>query len=89
MTVTAPWLELVHSCLETSDIDKRVEILQRINRLLPVDCLIKLPAFITNDYIDRTLDLLEERLNTRDNSKVDANNKKQDMLIKYRCFTLN
>ena len=73
MTGNAPWLELVHSCLEISDIDKRVELLQRINRLLPVDCMIKLPAFITNDYIDRTLDLLEERLNSRDNSKVDAN----------------
>ena len=72
-----------------SDIDKRVEILQRINRLLVAECMIKLPAFITNDYIDRTLDLLEERLNSLDNSKVDANNKKQDMLIKYRCFTLN
>ena len=73
MTVNAPWLELVQCCLETSDIDKRVEILQRINRLLTAECMIKLPAFITNDYIDRTLDLLEERLNTRDNSKVDAN----------------
>ena len=89
MTVNAPWLELVHSCLETSDIDNRVEILQRINQLLPLESMIRLPAFITNDYIDRTLDMLEERLNTRDNSKVDANNKKQDMLIKYRCFTLN
>ena len=73
MTVNAPWLDLVHICLETSDIDKRVEILQRINRLLPVECMIKLPAFITNDYIDKTLDLLEESLNLRDNLKVDAN----------------
>ncbi len=64
MTVTAPWLELVQSCLETSDIDRRVEILQRINRLLPMDCMIKFPAFITNDYIDRALDLLKERLNS-------------------------
>ena len=47
--------------------------LQRINRMLPVESMIKLPAFITNDYIDRTLDLLEERLNSRGNSKVDAN----------------
>ena len=69
MTVTAPWLELVQCCLETSDIDKMVEILQRINGLLPVDCMIKLPAFITNDYIDRILDLVEERLNSHDNSK--------------------
>jgi hypothetical protein len=73
LTVNAPWLDLVNICLETSDIDKRVEILQRINRLLPVEYMIKLPAFITNDYIDRTLDLLEERLNLRDNLKVDAN----------------
>ena len=73
MTVNAPWLELVKTCIETSDIDKKVEILQRINRLLPVECMIKLPAFITNDYIDRTLDLLEERLNLHHNLKVDAN----------------
>ena len=73
MTVNAPLLELLQTCIETSEIDKRVEILQRINHLLPVDCIIKLPAFITNDYIDRTLGLLEERLNSHGNSKVDAN----------------
>ena len=72
MTGNTPLLELVHSCLEISDIDKRVQILQRINRLLPVESMIKLPAFITNDYIDRTLDLLEERLNSSCNSKVDV-----------------
>jgi hypothetical protein len=72
LTVNAPWLELIQTCIDTSDIDKRVEILQRINRLLPVDCIIKLPAFITNDYINRTLDLLEERLNSRDNLKADT-----------------
>ena len=72
MTVDA-WLEFVHSCLDTSDIDKRVKILQRMNRLFPVDCMIKLPVFITTDYINRTLDLLEERLNSPDDSKVDAN----------------
>ena len=63
MTVNAPWLELVQTCIETADIDQRVEILQRINRLLPVESRIKLPTFITNDYINKTLDLLEERLN--------------------------
>lgn len=72
MTGNAPWLELIQTCIETADIDKRVEILQRINRMLPVENMIKLPAFITNDYIDRTLDLLEERLNSGDNAKVDA-----------------
>ena len=72
MTVNAPWLELVQTCIETADIDQRVEILQRINRLLPVENMIKLPTFITNDYINRTLDLLEERLKSIGNLKADA-----------------
>ncbi|MGB8161183.1 MAG: hypothetical protein WCE93_13645, partial [Nitrososphaeraceae archaeon] len=61
MTVNAPWLELVQTCIETADFDQRVEILQRINRLLPVESRIKLPTFVTNDYINKTLDLLDER----------------------------
>ena len=73
MKVNAPWLELVQTCIETADIDKRVEILQRINHLLPLESKIKLPAFITNDYIDRALDLLEERLNLGGRLKVHAN----------------
>jgi hypothetical protein len=60
-------LELVQTCIETFDIDQRVEILQHINRLLPVENRIKLPTFITNDYINKTLDLLEERLNSSSN----------------------
>ena len=59
MTVNAPWLELVQTCIETADFDQRVEILQRINRLLPVESRIKLPTFVTNDYINKTLDLLD------------------------------
>ena len=83
MTVNAPWLELVHSCLETSEIDKKVEILERINRLLPLESMIKLPAFITNDYIDRALDLLEERLNSGGNLKIDANTKHDRTRVQY------
>jgi hypothetical protein len=73
LTVNMQFLELVQSCVETFDINKRVEILQRINRLLPAESMIKLPAFVTNDYIDKTLDLLEERLNSRGNLNVNAN----------------
>jgi hypothetical protein len=71
LTVNAPWVELVQSCIETSDIDKRIEILQCINRLLPVEKMIKFPTFITNDYIDKTLGLLEECLNSHSNLKTD------------------
>jgi hypothetical protein len=72
LTINAQWLELVQSCIDSSDIDQRVEILERINRLLPVESRIKLPTFITNDYINKTLDLLEERLNLSGNLKADA-----------------
>ena len=71
MTENTTLLELVQSCIDTSDIDRRIEMLERINRLLPVENRIKLPNFITNDYIDKTLDLLEEGLNLS-NLKVDA-----------------
>jgi hypothetical protein len=72
LTVNAPWVDLVQSCLETSEVDERIKILQRINRLLPVQDMIKLPNFITNDYIDKTLDLLEERLNSHSKLKTDV-----------------
>jgi len=52
----------MQSCLDSEDIDKRVEMLERINRLLPKENMIKLPSLITNDYIDKALYLLEERL---------------------------
>jgi len=55
------WFELMQSCLDSEDIDKRVEMLERINRLLPKENMIKLPSLITNDYIDKALYLLEER----------------------------
>jgi hypothetical protein len=37
-------------------------MLERINRMLPKENMINLPSFITNDYIDKALYLLEERL---------------------------
>jgi hypothetical protein len=54
--------DLVQSCLESSEVDKRTKILQRINLLLAVEDMINF-LVITNDCIDNTLDLLEERLN--------------------------
>lgn len=62
LTNSPSWVELMQSCIDTEDIDKRVEMLERMNRLLPKENMIKLPSFITNDYIDKALHLLEERL---------------------------
>ena len=62
LTNSPSWVELMQNCIDSEDIDKRVEMLERINRLLPKENMIKLPSLITNDYIDKALYLLEERL---------------------------
>ena len=62
LTNSPSWVELMQNCIDSEDIDKRIEMLERMNRLLPKENMIKLPSFITNDYIDKALYLLEERL---------------------------
>lgn len=53
-------VELINNCIETEEIDQRVELRARINHILPEGCAIELPSLITNSYIDKTLFLLEE-----------------------------
>jgi hypothetical protein len=60
-------MELVQSCLDTRDIDRRIEMLERINDLLPKEIVIKIPFVITNDYINKALGLLEEHLTSSTN----------------------
>lgn len=56
-------ISLIKRCKETAeDMNRRIDILQSINRLLPIGYEIKLPSFITNDYIDRVLLVLEEKI---------------------------
>lgn len=42
--------------------DKRIELLQSINRLLPIGYDLKIPSLFTNDYIDNILYSLEEEI---------------------------
>jgi len=53
---------LIKSCLETEEINKRIELLYAINNLIPTGFQIQMPALITNNYIDQALYTLEERL---------------------------
>lgn len=48
-------------CMDTHEVDKRLELLQSLNNLLPSEYKVPLPAFITNDYIDKALYILEEK----------------------------
>ena len=54
--------KLVEDCYEEEDIDKKVQILYKINSLLPKTCCINIPTLITDDYIDAALYRIEENI---------------------------
>jgi hypothetical protein len=56
--------KLVEECYEAQDMDKKVQILYKINSLLPKSCQINIPSLITNDYIDIALYRIEENINS-------------------------
>ena len=53
--------KLVEDCYGEEDIDKKVQILYKINSLLPKTCCINIPSLITDDYIDTALFHIEKR----------------------------
>lgn len=54
--------DLIRRCRESDDTNKRIELLQSIVRLLPIGYEIKIPSFVTNDYIDKVMYTLEEKI---------------------------
>ena len=54
--------KLVEECYEEQDMEKKVQILYKINSLLPKSCQINIPSLITNDYIDIALYRVEEKI---------------------------
>lgn len=44
------------------NVDRRVEILKEINKLLPASMSIHLPSFVTNRYIDTKLNWIEDQI---------------------------
>ena len=54
--------KLLEDCYNESDIDNKVEILFKINSLLPKKCRINIPSLITDDYIDTALFQIEKSI---------------------------
>ena len=52
----------VEDCYDEVDIDKKIQILYKINSLLPKTCCINIPSLITDDYIDTALYMIEENI---------------------------
>ena len=52
--------KLIHDCYNESDIDKKIQMLYKINSLLPNICRINIPSLITDDYVDTILFQIEK-----------------------------
>jgi hypothetical protein len=53
---------LIASCRYQSDVDKQIRILHTINSALPKSLRLQMPSLLTNDYIGRALDIIEDRM---------------------------
>jgi hypothetical protein len=53
---------LIKKCNEEFDLDKRIQILQQINSILPQTLQLKIPSLITDDYINIALYRIEEKI---------------------------
>lgn len=53
---------LIDACRSESDLDRQVAVLNRINRGLPEPMQLKMPSFLTNDYVTRALDMIEDKM---------------------------
>ena len=56
------FLELIQQCRTETNLDIQINILYRINETLPDSVRIKVPSLLTNDYVSRALDIIEDKL---------------------------
>lgn len=54
-------IEIIRKCMDTKEIDKRTLLLQYLNGHLPSEYKVQLPSFITNDWINYSLYMFEEK----------------------------
>jgi hypothetical protein len=53
---------LIASCRYQNDVDKQIYILHAINSALPKPLRLQMPSLLTNDYVSRALDIIEDRI---------------------------
>ena len=53
---------LIQKCKYENDVDRQIELLKQINSALPKSIRIEFPSLITNDYVSKALDIIEERV---------------------------
>ena len=55
-------MELIQQCRTETNLDIQINILFQINETLPDSVRIKIPSLLTNDYVSRALDIIEDKL---------------------------
>jgi hypothetical protein len=53
---------LIALCRYQSDVDKQIRMLYAINSGLPKSLRLQIPSLLTNDYVSRALDIIEDRV---------------------------
>ena len=53
---------LIAGCRYQSDVDKQIQMLHAINSALPKSLQLQMPSLLTNDYVSRALDIIEDRV---------------------------
>lgn len=53
---------LIATCRYQNDVDKQIRILHAINSVLPKSLRLQMPSLLTNDYVSRALDIIEDRI---------------------------
>lgn len=53
---------MIQICRSESNLDSQIEMLRKINQNLPETIQIKMPSLLTNDYVVRALDVIEDRI---------------------------
>jgi hypothetical protein len=53
---------LIATCRYQSDVDKQILTLHAINSALPQSFRLQMPSLLTNDYVSRALDIIEDRV---------------------------
>jgi hypothetical protein len=53
---------LIATCRYQNDVDEQIRILHTINSALPKSLRVQFPSLLTNDYVSRALDIIEDRI---------------------------
>jgi hypothetical protein len=60
--INSDTLNLVSAIRREPNTEKRLRMLQKLNESLPENIRIQMPSLITNAYVRRALDMIEERI---------------------------